>query len=98
MGHILSGTTLVNLYRLLRDNRFHIDVKQYPAVLLILALVVLNTPFILLEKWIYKKRIQSTKVNQPVFYTGIPKEWHDSFDLSTQHWIHNLPGVEHLRH
>lgn len=83
MGHILSGTTLVNLYRLLRDNRFHIDVKQYPVVLLILVLIVLNTPFILLEKWIYKKRIQSTKVIQPVFILGYPRS-------GTTHLIYQL--------
>lgn len=83
MGHILSGTTFVILLQLLRDNRFRVDVKKYPALLFVVILIFLNTPFILVEKWLFSKRIQSINVKKPIFILGYPRS-------GTTHLIYQL--------
>ena len=83
LAHILSGTTPLNLFRLLRDNQFRVHFAQYPRLILVILMNVLNTPFVLLENRIYGKRIRSTKVIQPIFILGYPRS-------GTTHLIYQL--------
>ncbi len=72
-SHIISGSSLGNLWNLLADNKFRIEARFLPKLLLSLPIVFLNIPFVLIEKLLYSKKIKSTNVRQPVFILGYPR-------------------------
>lgn len=72
-AHILSGTTIINLFRLLADNKFAISLRFIPRLLLVLPIILLNIPFVILERLLYDQKIKNTIVKQPVFILGYPR-------------------------
>jgi omega-hydroxy-beta-dihydromenaquinone-9 sulfotransferase len=67
----LIGTNPLNWWKLLFDNKFDIKWWYIPKVLFISFIVLLNSPFVLLEKIIFTKKIYNTKIeNDPVFIIG----------------------------
>jgi len=72
-SHIISGSSVGNLWNLLRDNNFKIELRFLPKLLLALPIIFLNIPFVLLEKLLYSGKIKKTEVRQPVFILGYPR-------------------------
>ena len=72
-SHLLSGSSLRNLWNLLVDNKFNIDREFWPKLLKSALIAFLNTPFALVEKILFSRRIKKTKVQAPVFILGYPR-------------------------
>ncbi len=72
-SHIISGSSPGNLWNLLSDNNFQIDLRYLPKLLLALPIILLNIPFIGLEKLLFSKKIRNTAVKQPIFIIGYPR-------------------------
>lgn len=72
-SHILSGSSLSNLWHLWKDNRFRVERAFVPKFLLCIFIAFLNTPFALLEKLLYNRRIRKTPIQPPVFILGYPR-------------------------
>jgi hypothetical protein len=71
--HIISGSSLRNLWNVLADNRFAIRPRFVPMLLLSMTIVLLNIPFALLEILLYGKKIRNSQVKAPVFILGYPR-------------------------
>lgn len=72
-SHFLSGSSLRNLWNLLRDNGFRVERQFLPKLLHSGFLVVLSLPFVWLEKLLYHRRIQKTEFKPPVIILGYPR-------------------------
>lgn len=67
----LTGTSIVNWFQLLRDNKFKISWCYLPRALFISLITSLTAPFALYEKLRYRKKIKQTKITKPpVFIIG----------------------------
>ena len=72
-GHMLSGSSPLLLWRLLKDNQFAISPRFVPRFLLAFLLTVLNWPISVIENLLFRKKINNTKVQSPVFILGYPR-------------------------
>lgn len=72
-SHIISGSSLRNLWALLSDNHFRIERRFLPKLLLSIPIILLNIPFIGLEKLLFSQKIRNTPVKKPVFILGYPR-------------------------
>ncbi|MBN1624462.1 MAG: sulfotransferase [Clostridia bacterium] len=69
--HYLHGGNLIVLIRLLIDNKFVINIRQIPKVLILLISNIINIPFILLQKIFFLGKVEKTKIEKdPVFILG----------------------------
>ncbi|MCK5757691.1 MAG: sulfotransferase [Clostridiales bacterium] len=69
--HYLHGGNLIVLFKLLFDNKFKINIKKIPVVLMLLISNLVNVPFILLQKIIFGRKIKNTEIKKdPVFILG----------------------------
>jgi omega-hydroxy-beta-dihydromenaquinone-9 sulfotransferase len=67
----LIGANPLNWWKLLFDNKFHIKWWYIPKVLFVSILVLVSSPFMLLEKLLFTKKIQNTRIElDPVFIIG----------------------------
>jgi hypothetical protein len=79
----LAGDTLVNLLRLLAQNRFNIDVRYLPRVLYLTAMSSLLVPFRLRERLKFDRIVRDMEIRyDPVFILG---HWR-----SGTTYLHNL--------
>ena len=78
----LSGVVVGDWWRMLRDNRFAIDVKHWPRAAVITFSSILNSCWRCLENLRYGRKIRQTEVSPPLFVLGI---WRSG----TTH-LHNL--------
>jgi len=69
-NHILSGSTLRNILRLLRDNNWNIKSKYIPKLLIAIFTLLFHQPFYLIEKLFFTRKIAKTKIKPPVFILG----------------------------
>ncbi len=72
-AHIISGSSLRGVLKLLSDNNYRIESRFLPKLLLSIPVILLNIPFIGLEKLLFSKRINKTPVKKPVFILGYPR-------------------------
>lgn len=72
-SHILSGSTLGNIWKLAKDNNFKMSSRFLPKFLLTIPFALLNLPFIYLEKLLYNRKIRKTEIKSPVFILGYPR-------------------------
>ncbi len=72
-SHILSGSSLFNIWNLLTDNKFKVGARFWPKIFISAMISFLNTPFILAETIFYNRRIKNTPVKSPVFILGYPR-------------------------
>lgn len=84
--NMLSGITLGNWLRMLRDNRFAIDPRFWPRALLITLSSVPNSFVALAEQRRYARALESTKIQTPVFILG-------TWRSGTTH-LHNLLSLD----
>ncbi len=82
----LSGVTLGQWLRLLRDNRFSIDPRFWPRAALITLGAVPNSLVALAEQWRFGRAIDRTKIEPPLFILG-------TWRSGTTH-LHNLLAVD----
>ncbi len=71
--HTVIGIDIINWIKLLWRNKFVIDFRFWPKVLLLTFISVLNSPFQLYEFFAYSKRIKRVKIKRPVFILGHPR-------------------------
>ncbi|MEX0936399.1 MAG: sulfotransferase [Pirellulales bacterium] len=76
------GSTLGEWLRVLRDNRFAVDVEYWPKAAFITANSVVNSLVASWEEWRYGRAIAGTSVHPPLFILGV---WRSG----TTH-LHNL--------
>jgi hypothetical protein len=55
------------------DNGFRVAPRFWPKILFSLSIILLNIPFVIVEKIIYHKKIKNTPVKNPVFILGYPR-------------------------
>jgi len=72
-NHIISGSSLVNFFRIMADNRFRVHPRYFLRFIQSLLIILLTIPFFLLEKLIFNNRIRKTEVKSPVFILGYPR-------------------------
>ncbi len=65
-----AGSTLTNWFHVLYKIKFKIELKYIPKAFFTTLAAFLLTPFVILEKIIYDKRIKKVKVESPVFILG----------------------------
>jgi len=84
IGHnLLSGVTLVQWLKILKENRYSIDFKYIHRVLFLSLLAANNSVMGLVEKLVFGSRINNSKMNEsPLFILG---HWRSG----TTH-LHNL--------
>jgi len=79
----ISGTNLINWFRLLRENKFKISLRYLPRALYVSLITFLTAPFALYEKLRYRRKIKQTEIiKPPVFIIG---HWR-----SGTTYLHNL--------
>jgi len=66
----LSGTFFVNWIKILIENRFRIDWRYIPKALYVTIMILLMTPFRILEKNNFNKIKKDIKVKSPIFIIG----------------------------
>jgi len=66
----LSGTSLVNWVRILRDNNFKIDWEFIPKAIYVTGMILALSPFRYLERKKFDTKIQQIKNVQPIFIVG----------------------------
>src|SRR5438105_2951970 len=84
--NMFSGVTLGNWLRLLRDNHFAIDRPFWPRAALTTLGAFPNTLAAIAEKWWYRRAIERTEIEPPVFILG-------AWRSGTTH-LHNLLSVD----
>lgn len=67
---VSAGSTFTNWIRVLVENKFSIDFKYIPKALFVTFVTLFFSPFILLEKIIYNKRINACQLKAPIFILG----------------------------
>ncbi len=72
-SHILSGSSLRNLWNLLADNVFRIERQYLPKLMQCALFAALNIPFALAESLLYNRRLKKTPIQPPVFILGYPR-------------------------
>jgi omega-hydroxy-beta-dihydromenaquinone-9 sulfotransferase len=80
--NMLSGATLGQWLRLLRDNRYSVDARYWPRAVLTTLTAIPNSLTAAIEAWRFGRAIDQTKVPPPVFILG-------SWRSGTTH-LHNL--------
>ena len=65
-----AGASFSNWVALLVDNKFRIGFRHIPDAILVTLITFFLTPFVLLEKMLYDKKIKKTNVTSPVFIIG----------------------------
>jgi hypothetical protein len=85
-ANMLSGMTLGNWLRVLRDNGFSIDTRFWPRAALITLSSLPNTFVALAERVLYGQAIQNTEIQPPLFILG-------TWRSGTTH-LHNLLAVD----
>ncbi len=79
----ISGTNLINWFRLLRENNFKISLRYLPRALFVSFTTLLTAPLALYEKLRYHRQIKQTEITKPpVFIIG---HWR-----SGTTYLHNL--------
>ncbi len=79
----ISGTNLINWFRLLRDNKFKISLRYLPRAIFVSFVALLTAPFAVYEKLRYRNKIKNTEITKPpVFIIG---HWR-----SGTTYLHNL--------
>ncbi|MFO7611504.1 MAG: sulfotransferase [Clostridia bacterium] len=69
--HYLHGGNLFVLARLLIDNKFVINIRQVPKLMLLIFSNLLNIPFIFLQRIFFRKKIIETRIEKdPIFIIG----------------------------
>jgi hypothetical protein len=69
--HYLHGGNLIVLLRLLIDNKFAINIRQIPKVVVLLISNIINIPFILLQKIFFFGKVEKVTIEKdPVFILG----------------------------
>jgi len=67
----ISGTNLINWFRLLRDNKFKISLRYLPRAIFVSFVTLLTAPFTVYEKLRYRNKIKQTEITKPpVFIIG----------------------------
>ena len=66
----LAGTTLVNFFKVLLENRCAIDWQFFPKALYVLLMILAIAPLRFLEHRKYDEQIRKTPVIKPVFIIG----------------------------
>jgi len=67
----ISGTNLINWFRLLRDNKFKISLRYLPRAIFVSFVALLTAPFAVYEKLRYRNKIKQTEITEPpVFIIG----------------------------
>src|SRR5688500_17337527 len=84
--NMLSGITLGNWLRVLRDNRFSIDARFWPRAALITLSSVPNSFVALAEQLLFGPAIGNAEVQPPLFILG-------TWRSGTTH-LHNLLSVD----
>jgi omega-hydroxy-beta-dihydromenaquinone-9 sulfotransferase len=72
-NHTAIGTDILTWIKVLRKNRFAVGLPFLPKALFITGVALINAPFQLIENVFYKKRIQTARVEKPVFILGHPR-------------------------
>jgi len=72
-SHPAHGSGLMAWLKTLSNNKFAIDAGYVPKVFIISLTIALSTPFRLLEKFWYRKRVSKVRVKNPVFIIGHPR-------------------------
>ena len=71
MNMLISvGNSFINWIRVLWENKFRISIKYIPRAVYVTLMSLLFSPFILLEKLIFDRRIKETKIKKPIFILG----------------------------
>jgi hypothetical protein len=81
-----SGVTLLGWWRILRDNRFSVDVAYWPRAVFITLAAVPNSLVAWLEQHCFGPAIEGAEVQPPVFVLG---SWR-----SGTTYLHNLLAVD----
>ena len=69
--HYLHGGNLLVMVRLLIDNKFVINVREIPKVIVLILSNIINLPFILLQKIFFFGKVEKVKIEKdPVFILG----------------------------
>ena len=69
--HYLHGGNFFVMIRLLVDNKFVINIKQIPKVIVLLISNLINIPFLLMQKLFFWRKINNTKIEKdPIFIIG----------------------------
>jgi len=83
----LGGSNLINLLRLLAQNRFRVSGKYFPRMLYALMLSSIISPFRIMERIKFNDRIQKTEIkHDPLFIIG---HWR-----SGTTYLHNLLSLD----
>jgi omega-hydroxy-beta-dihydromenaquinone-9 sulfotransferase len=72
-NHIISGSSLLNFFRVLADNKFDIDRRFLPKLIQSFLIIFISTPNRILESLIYNRKIRKQPVNSPIFILGYPR-------------------------
>jgi hypothetical protein len=67
---ISAGNSLPNWIVVLIKNKFYVGIKYIPRALLVTFITLFLYPFVLLEKLLFDRKINKTKIKSPVFIIG----------------------------
>lgn len=65
-----AGNSFVNWIGILSENKFRIDFKYIPRALAVTFVTIILTPFQVLEKLLFNRKINKIKLQPPVFIIG----------------------------
>ncbi len=69
--HYLQGGNFFIILRLLIDNKFVINIKSIPTVIVLLLSNLISIPFLIMQKLFFWKKINNTKIEKdPIFIIG----------------------------
>jgi omega-hydroxy-beta-dihydromenaquinone-9 sulfotransferase len=66
----LSGSSMINWIRLLKDNKFSIDLQFIPKAIYVTAMIAALSPFRMIEKRQFDNKIKNINHIKPIFIIG----------------------------
>ena len=84
--NMLSGITLGEWLRMLRENGFSVDARFWPRAILTTLSSASNSVIARIEDWRYARSVQNTRIAPPLFILG-------TWRSGTTH-LHNLLSLD----